>query len=215
MWRGIFNWFVKITGWLPYQLACRPKIYYEDKKAQSRRIKGKAIIAPIHHSVWDVATMMMVFWRRNPRCVVAELMFEKNCFMSFFLKSLGSIKADRTTNDFAFLEECEKTLNKGGVVEIYPESRIPKKGEETPLPFKPSTVYLALQSGAPIIPVYTNGKLFNKERTRVIIGKPIEAAALYDDALSEKENIQIINEYLRNRIIELKYELERQQEKKE
>ena len=214
IWRAIFHWFVKLTGILPFWIACRPKVYYEDKKAQSRRIKGKAIIAPLHTSVWDVATMMMVFFWRNPRCVVAELMFEKNPFLSFFLKSLGSVKVDRNANDFRFLDSCKKILDKNGVVEIYPESRLPRKGEASPLPFKPSTVYLALQSGAPIIPVATNGKLFSKKRTRVMIGKPIDAAALYDKALSEKENVNNITKYLRDKIIELQYELERKSEKK-
>ena len=213
MWRVIFNWFVKITGWLPFYIACRPKVYYEDKKAQSRKIKGKAILAPLHHSVWDVGTMMMVFWRRNPRCVVAELMFEKNPFMSFFLKSLGSIKADRNTNDFSFLEKCETVLDKGGVVEIYPESRLPLKDEERPLEFKPSYVYLALESGAPIIPIYNNAKPFGKERERVIIGKPINVAELYDSSLTERENIDKINSYVRSKVIELGKELERQQAK--
>lgn len=214
MWHAFVNWFVKITGWIPFMLGCRTKVYYEDKKAQSKRIKGKAIIAPNHRSIWDCATMMMVFGRRTLRCVIAEIMFNQNPFLSFFLKALGGIKVNREAHDFAFLGKCEEVLKKGGVVEIYPESRLPREGEETPLPFKPSTVYLALQSGAPIIPVYTNGKVFNKERPRVIIGKPIDVAALYDETLSEKENIRSINEYLRNRIIELKYELERQQEKK-
>ena len=27
---AIFNWFVKITGWLPQKLIFRTKIYYED-----------------------------------------------------------------------------------------------------------------------------------------------------------------------------------------
>ena len=215
MWRSFFHWFVKLSGVLPYYLTCRPKVYYEDKKAQSRKLKGKAIIAPLHTSVWDVATMMMVFFWRNPRCVVAELMFEKNPFLSFFLKSLGSVKVDRNANDFRFLDSCKKILDKNGVVEIYPESRLPRKGEASPLPFKPSTVYLALQSGAPIIPVCTNGKLFSKKRTCVMIGKPIDAAALYDESLSEKENVNNITKYLRDKIIELQYELERKSEKKE
>ena len=36
----LFNWFVKITGWLPYKILVRPKIYYEDKSVQSRKIKA-------------------------------------------------------------------------------------------------------------------------------------------------------------------------------
>ena len=99
-------------------------------------------------------------------------------------------------------------------MEIYPESRLPLKDEERPLEFKPSYVYLALESGAPIIPVYNNAKPFSKERERVMIGKPIYVEELYDSALSEKENINSINSYVRSKIIELGKELEGQSEKK-
>ena len=85
---------------------------------------------------------------------------------------------------------------------------MPVKGEERPLAFKPSYVYLALESGAPIVPIYNNGKLFSKSRNRVVIGAPIDVSLLYDDSLSEKENIDTINQYVRSKIIELSQGLE-------
>lgn len=216
MWHVLFQWFVKITGGFAWWIVNRPKMYFEDKSVQKNRIKGKAIIISNHTSVLDVGTMLFTFWRRTPRCLVAELMYRKNAFMSFFLKGIGGIRVDRDSHDFSFVQKSCDVLEKGGVIEIYPESRLPKAGEETPLPFKPSATYIALQSGAPIIPVYQNGKLFSKTRLRVIIGKPIDVAALYDESLSEKENYEKITNTLRERIIELGYELERKtQNKKE
>lgn len=209
--RFLFSWFVKLTGWIPQLLVFKIKVYYEDKKVQGKKIRGKAIIASNHHSLFDVGVMMFVFWRRTLRCVVAELMYEKNFFMSLFLHGIGAIKADRDSHSFAFIGKCQKILDKGGVVEIYPEARLPKKGEEKPLEFKPSTVYLALESGAPIIPVYNSGRHFSKERASVIIGKPIYVEELYDEKLTQKENIEKINAYLRGKIIELREELERQE----
>ena len=35
----LFQWFVKITGWLLFMIFMRPKTTYENKKIQSRRIK--------------------------------------------------------------------------------------------------------------------------------------------------------------------------------
>ena len=210
MWYAFTNWFVKITGCFAWWLCSRPKTYYEDKRAQSTKIKGKAIVVSNHRSVFDVAMVMFLFWRRTMRCLVAEIMYQKNALMTAFLKSIGCIKIDRENYDFSFIQKSCDILKKGGVIEIYPESRLPKKGEETPLPFKPSAVLLALQSGAPIVPVYTNGAYFSKKRARMIVGKPIDMAALYDDTLDEKENLQNLTEYLRNRIIELGDELERQ-----
>lgn len=213
MFYWLFHWFFKITGFIPQLLGFRYKVYYEDKSVQGRRIKGKAIIMSNHQSVMDVALYLFVFFGRTLRCVTAEIMYAKNIFMTFVLKVLGCIKVERDGRDFAFLGKAERILAKGGVVEIYPESRLAKKGEEKPLEFKPSVVYLALSSGAPIIPVYNTGGFFKLSRTRVIIGKPIDVREWYDDALSERENIEIICQRLRGKVIELRDELERQREK--
>ena len=207
------NWFIKVTGYLPQLFVFRTKVHYEDRSRQDRRIKGKAIVVSNHNCLMDFAVLMFVFWRRTLRCAVAEVMYHKNIFMTILLKVLGCVKVERNIHDFSFLMELKRILDKGGVVEIYPESRLPQKDEERPLEFKPSYVYLALESGAPIIPVYNNAKPFAKERERVIIGKPIYVEDLYDVSLSEKENIENINVYVRSKIIELGKKLEKQQEK--
>ena len=205
------NWFVKITGWLPQLLIFRIKVYYKNKRTQDRKIKGKAIIASNHKSLFDLAALMFVFWRRTLRCVVAEIMYQKNIFMTALLKALGTVRVNREALDFTFIGRCKRILDKGGIVEIFPESRLPTKedGGEL-LEFKPSVVYLALETGAPIIPVYTNGKYFSRERTRVIIGEPIMATEMYDENITDKENILNITLYLRGKIIELREELQRQ-----
>ena len=210
MWHAIFSTIVKVTGFPVYWLLFRPKVYYANKKKQSRKIKGKAIVVSNHTSVWDFAVMLFLFPFRLLRCVVAEIIYTRFA-MCWFLSWMGAIKVDRHTQDYAFISKSVEVLNKGGVVEIYPEGRLPdQENDIPPLPFKPSAVYIALESGAPIIPVYTNGKYFKKERARMIIGEPIFVADLYDDNLSEKENIEKINDYLRNTIIGLGNELERQ-----
>ena len=201
--------FVKLTGWLPHVFAFRKKIYYEDKKSQGRRIKGKAIIISNHYTVWDYPLLMFVFIHRTLRCQIAELMYRKNVFMTLLLKALGGVKVDRNSHDFSFINKSTKLLNKNKVLTIFPESRIPRPEEETPLPFKPSAVYLALSSGAPIIPVAVSGKYFGKKRAAVMIGKTIDVREWYQSELSEKENIDYINNKLREKVIELKNELER------
>ncbi len=209
----IFSWIVKITAYPIYLLLFRTKVYYTNKRKQSRKIKGKAIVVSNHTSVWDFALMLFLFPCRLLRCVVAEVVY-KNFGMTTFLRLFGAIKVDRHTQDFAFVSKSVEILNKGGVIEIYPEGRLPDRhGDVPPLPFKPSAVYIALESGAPIIPVYTNGKYFSFKRARAIIGEPINVRDLYDDNLSEKENIERINQFLRDTVIKLGYELEQKTKK--
>ena len=210
---ALYNWFVKITGYFVQLFMFRNKIYYEDKSVQSRRIKGSAIVISNHVTIMDFAVMMFVFYSRTLRCLIAELMFDRNIFLTLLLKFLGSIKVDRNSHDYSFVNKCRKILDKGGIIEIYPEARLPKEGEETPLPFKSSAAYIALESGAPVIPVYNSGHYFKKGRNRVIIGKPMDVRDYYDGSLSHTENLENISEIMRQRVIELKNELERQTKK--
>ena len=201
-----WNAFVRVTAY-PVQLPIfRTKVYYEDRRVQSRRIKGGAIVICNHTSVWDYAALMFVFFFRTLRAQMAEVLFEKQP-LGLFLKMMGGVRVDRNVYDFGFVSQSQRILEKGGVVEIFPESRLPLKGEERPLPFKPSAAYLGLLSGAPMIPVFTNGAYFSKKRARVIIGKPLYARALTDDSLSEKENIARVSEALREKIISLEKQL--------
>ncbi len=178
---NLFNAFVRVTAY-PVQLPVfRTKIYYENKNSQGRHIKGAAIVISNHTSVWDYAVWMFVFFSRTLRAQMAEVLFQK--------QPLGL---------FGFVSKSQRILEKGGVVEIFPESRLPLKGEERPLPFKPSAAYLGLLSGAPMIPVYTNGKYFSRE-----IGTPVYARELADERLSEKENLERISQLLREKIIGL------------
>lgn len=199
---AFFNYFVKITGWLVQKIIFRTKIYYEDKKVQSRRIKGKAIIVSNHTSVYDYAVYLFVFFFTTLRCQMAEILYRKK-FLALFLKMMGGIYVNRDVHDLSCLDKSNEILSKGGKVLIFPEGRIPKKDEERPLEFKPGAAILALMSEAPIIPIYTNGIYFTKKRVKVIIGTPIKIENLIDKNLSEKENIDIVNKVIKEKIIEL------------
>lgn len=199
---SFFNYFVKITGWLPQKIVFRTKIYYEDKTVQSRRIKGKAIIVSNHTSVYDYAAYLFVFFFTTLRCQMAEILY-RNKLLALFLKMMGGIYVNRDVHDLSCIYKSNDILAKNGKVLIFPEGRIPKKDETSPLEYKPGAAILALMSEAPIIPVYTDGGYFSKKRARVIIGKPIKIENLIDKNLSEKENIDIVNNAIKEKIVEL------------
>lgn len=196
-------WFVKITGYIPQLFYFRKKVYYVNKKESNRRIKGSAIIVSNHKRLFDFVLYMYLFLNRDIYTVIGEVMFKKGKLFSWFLKKIGGIKVERDAYDFGFLSKCVNLLNKGKVVEIFPEGRLPLKEETTLLEFKPSFVYLALESGAPIIPLYTNGSYAKKTRTKVIIGERIYVQDLYDNQKTEKENIDYICNYVKSYINDL------------
>lgn len=207
MWINIFNWFTKITGWPVQKICFRTAVYYEDKSIQSRKIEGPAIIISNHSSVWDYAVWLFVFYGRTLRFQMAEILF-KRPGLGLLLKQLGGIYVDRYANDFSFIAKSEAILKKGGVVGIFPESRLARPGEERPLPFKTSAAYLALLSGVKVIPVYTDGSYFNKTHANVIIGCPMDVRELAEDDLSERENLERISGLIRERVIELGHKLD-------
>lgn len=201
------NAFVKITGW-PVQLAClRTKIHYEDRSVQRRCIKGPAIIISNHTSVFDYAVWLFVFFSRTLRFQMAEVLFRKKG-LGLLLKALGGIYVDRGARDMGFVARSEEILKCGGIVGIFPEGRLPRPGESRPLPFAASAAYLAIRSGVPVIPVYTDGSYFSKKRAHVIIGVPFRASSIVSG--EDKSSIKLVSDTLRARIIELGNELDEQ-----
>lgn len=200
-------WFVKITGWIPNLLYLRRKTYYKNNNKTIKKRKEPAVIISNHTSLMDFPLYMYTFMGSTIRPLVAEITYNKNWFMRVFLKLIGGIKVDRDNYDFSFMGECINALEKKHSVLIFPEGRLPKKEEKELLSFKPSFVYIALESDTPIIPVYTNGKYGLKGKTRVIIGEKIYVNDLMDENKSTEENINNICNYFRDYIIKLRDEL--------
>lgn len=202
--------FVKLTGWPVQWLCFRTKVSYENRAVQSRRIKGSAIVVSNHTALYDYAVLLFVFFGRVLRTQMAELLFKKG-LLGPFLKGMGGIYVDRDSHNMGFVEQSLRILEKGGVLCVFPEARLAREGETRPLPFQTSPFYIALESGAPIIPVYTNGSYFQKKRARVRIGTPIDARAMWRPEEDEKTNLLRITEAVRQKVIELGRELEREQ----
>ena len=112
----IFQWFVRITGWIVQKICFRTKIYYEDKSLQSRKIKGNAIIVSNHTSVYDYAVYLFVFYRIL-RYQMAEILYKRKG-LKLFLRMMGGIYVNRNTHDLSFLDKSNEILNKGGVVGV-------------------------------------------------------------------------------------------------
>lgn len=202
MWYRIVNWFTKITAW-PVQFLCfRTKVLYEDRGVQGRRIRGPAIIVSNHTSVFDYAVYLFVFYSRTLRVQMAEVLFRKKV-LGFYLRQMGGILVNRDTRDFSFLTRSAAVLQKGGVVGIFPEGRLPRSGEDRPLPFQSGAAFLALQTNVPVIPVYTNGSYFSKKRCTVVIGTPVDPGETGSLDLPDKEKIERLSTILRDRVMEL------------
>ena len=207
--REIFRWLALITGWPVQLLVFKRKTYYEDIRAQGRRVRGKALIVSNHFSVFEYMVNIFLFPFRKLYVVYWPHHSKR---IRWGMKFFGGIVSDRDVMGLRFMDESVKTLEKGRIVQIYPEAYISEDGRMDE--FKPSYVLIALRAEAPIIPVITDGNYGFFKRVHLIIGKPID---LWDYCTSEdptKEEIMALNDIVYKKCLELQRELEARKQNK-
>ncbi len=194
--------FVKLSGAIPAALFFKPRIYYQDRAVQGRKLPKGCILMSNHQALLDFALYLILFFGRTIRFQMAEVLFRKGKLFAWFLFALGGIYVDRDSADFTFIEDSIDLLEQGSTVGIFPQGRLPVNGK--PFPFKPGIVYTALQSGAPIIPVYTDGNYGLKKRVSVVIGAPIHLKEYCAEENPDPQTLQKLTLLLEQKTYELK-----------
>lgn len=189
-----------------YWLFFKRKVYFEDKKVQSRRVKGGALIVSNHYCPLDYLVNVVLFFPRKLYIIAAEMAFRNKLFR-FSMKFWGGIEANRKTKSPRFILEAAKEIKNGHLVQIFPEGHNTKDGKIQP--FFPGYVAIALRSQSPIIPVITDGNYGLFKRTHVIIGKPIDLRDYLTGEKHTKEDILRINELIHQKAQALQEELHR------
>lgn len=205
MFYDFFRWVALILGYPFVMLYFKTKVYYEDKAVQGKRIDGGALIVSNHFGVRDFANNMFILCPHKLCVVAAEIAF-KNAFLRFGMKFFGGIEANRVTKDKSFVEKSIKEIQKGNLVQIFPE------GHNTPdgliHPFYKSYLAIPLESKAPIVPIVTDGNYGLFKRARIIIGKPINVWDYIESDTYTREDFTKLNEIVFNKVLELRQEIE-------
>ena len=189
----------KVTGILPAWLLFKPKVRLAP--GAKRVLPKNCILVSNHTSLMDFVLYFLVFPRRTIRFPMAEVLFNHGKAMSVLLYALGGIKVDRDGKDFGFVSECLEVLDGGGTLGIFPQGRLPVDGK--PFPFTVSTAFIATNTDAPIIPVYTGGKYGISRRADVVIGAPIHVADLLQPGLSQDAQLQKLTDMLEKNVYDL------------
>lgn len=204
---GFFRWLAIISAW-PFQiLFFKRKTYYENKKESNRFVKGGALIISNHYSVFDYMVNLFLFPGRKLFVVMAEMIFKKGKFFHWAMRCFGGIRSDRDIMGMRFIDESVKVLEKGKLVQIYPEAHISKDG--TMLDFKPSYIMIALRANVPIIPVMTDGNYGFFKRVHIIIGKKIYLSDYCTSLNPTREEIIALNDMVQAKALELRTELDK------
>lgn len=196
-----------ITGYPIQLLFFKRKTYFEDK-ANTHLFRGGKLIISNHFNMFDYVLTSFIVFPRKLNAVCAEFAFE-NPFLRFGMKFFGAIKADRITRNMKFMDECAAVIKKGQLAQIFPEGRNTPDGKIHA--FKHSYIVIAYRAKCPIVPIVTDGNYGLFKRTSVIIGKEIDVSQFIsstDRRTPTREELERANEYIFNKVLELREELE-------
>jgi 1-acyl-sn-glycerol-3-phosphate acyltransferase len=112
---------------------------------------GPVIVAANHTGVID-GPLLAIFSPRPVHALTKDEMFHGR--LGSFLRLTGQIPLDRTHTDRSAVRACLHVLERGGVVGIFPEGN---RGAGDLTRFRNGAAYLALVSGAPIVPLMMFG----------------------------------------------------------
>lgn len=209
-----FYCFIILTGWPVFYLIFRTKVIYENQLEKKRYFTSNTIVISNHTSIFDYVALMMVIVPRFPYTLGAEVLYEKNFLFTLLLNCLGVIKVDRKKHNTKALRRTVDLLRRGKLIYMFPEGRLPLPEEQGKLlPFDSGFAYMALITGAKIVPVFTDGNLFTRKRNNILVGNKVDIKDLCRDDLSMRENAINITDFFHNRIEELGKELEKRKQK--
>lgn len=197
--------FVKFT-WIPLlHLTQPPKILFCNREGRMPRIPGRAIIVS-NHSWWmDPVTLILTFWRRRLHALAAVEVLGPSRLARWIRKRMLFVDVDRSKLDIRSFNDCLAHLRNDDVLLVFPEGRFVFEDEMQP--FKGGTALMALETGAPIYPVYIHGLYRFFHPIYMAVGDPIDVRSFIDGA-PDSEKIQQVNELMRSRVAELKDKLE-------
>lgn len=199
--------FAKITGVIPALIFFKTQVFYMDKSVQSLKLPKSCILMSNHKKLLDFVLYIFLFYFRNIRFLMAEVLFGKSKILTWLLKGLGGIYVNRDLYNMDFVTHSLETLDRGGCVGIFPQGRLPVNGKD--FPYKPGIVYIALRTDAPIIPVYTDGNYGLFKRTHVMVGTPIDIRNYCVADSIENEDVERLAAILQEENYKLKTELEK------
>jgi 1-acyl-sn-glycerol-3-phosphate acyltransferase len=191
-----------IAGW-----AFRWQARLEVEGAENIPVTGPVIIAANHRAMLDVPLLVIACPRRVTFMAKRELFGDPIRRWGFHV--LGGFPVRREIADVRAMDIGLAVLEKGDVLGLYPEGTRSRSREMRP--FLKGGAWLALKSGAPIVPAGISGtersaprgqrRPFRK-RVRIAFGKRIDVEPVAD-ARERRERAAEITERLLDAITEL------------
>lgn len=175
---------------IPLLLIFRMKRIDTEGNPYKQMPEGAAVIASNHTGFLDPFLTGVCFYKRRMYFLASEEVMGPK-FRAFLLRGVGCIKIDRKSFDLAAIKTAVNVLKKKqSLLTIYPQGAIQSDDELKQV--KNGAALIAVQAGAPIIPVYMPKDKFFARRTAVV-GRPINCAEICSKKLPSLNDIENIS----------------------
>ena len=165
--------------------------------------RGGAIIISNHWALTDPILIAVIC----PRIIhfMAKQEIFKNKFLNFFFtKMLFAFPVNRKSADMKSLRKSMDVLKAGHVFGIFPEGSRSVTGELDTI--EKGAAFLALKTGAPIIPIYSDPDTWKKFRINMVVGEPMDAKAIAAQYAGKPADV--VTEAIGDKLRELRLQLE-------
>lgn len=157
-------YFVRGLIWLYFTLFHRVRIEGLENVPRT----GPVLMLANHPSTMDMFTAAYRMPRKVHFMAKAELF--STPFKKWFFTSIGAFPVNRGKGDIASVRNAIRILNRGGMVGIFPEGTRTKA--RNPARKKGGASLIALNAGAPVLPVGIDGETRIFGSVRIVIGRP-------------------------------------------
>ncbi|OJX63591.1 MAG: hypothetical protein BGO95_05165 [Micrococcales bacterium 73-13] len=167
--------------------------------------RGPVVVASNHMSIIDPTYLVRAFWKHGR---LARFLAKKSIWkvpvIGGIMQASGQIPVDRAGSAASSLRAAEQLVETGSLLIVYPEATLTRDPGLWPMKGKTGAARLALESGAPLLPIAhwgaqrvlpPYGKLrwwpFPRKRIVVMIGEPIDLAPWRDRPLDQRTLAEI------------------------
>ncbi len=156
---------------------------------QGLQLDAPFILIANHQSLLDPVILAVMLKKHEIR-FIGKRELTKNRILNWIFKRLHMIAVTRHMSDMSAMRAAGEALKQGHVLGIFPEgTRRFGKAMET---IESGVSFLALRSGAPLLPVYFCSKPVLLRRTKIVAGSMIP----YEDLLAkglDKSSAEALN----------------------
>ena len=177
------------------------KIVYRYKVYGKENIpKEGALLFCGNHTTYFDGPLIIISSPRKMR-FMAKQELSKNLLFKYLCYAYNAIYVKRDSRDIAPLKEALKELKNGGCIGIFPEGT--RNGlDKNDGKIKNGAAYMALKTGAKIIPIGINGEVKAFHQVSITYGKPIDFSGLIEGK-NAKDVEEEATEILKNEIVKL------------